>query len=140
MCLNEPRVKKINPGCMAGNMGCLARLHGSLANRVACQVTQPGCLANNSALRPLVWPRRGARSVNNLYTWRPAACLGVLGKTPKSKDGNPFFVFHHFSMIFWSKPIPKPPGNIADHFGPVWTSPDLTRPILHRFYILNFFS
>ena len=40
-----------------------------------------------------------------------------------------------FSLIFGSKPIPKPPENPSDHFEPVSASLDRSRPILHRFYI-----
>ena len=42
-------------------------------------------------------------------------------------------------MNFWSKPIPKPPENPSDHFEPVSASPNPSRPILHRFYIFDFF-
>ena len=48
-------------------------------------------------------------------------------------------IFMVFSWIFRSKPIPKPPENPSDHFEPVSASLDRSRPILHRFYILDFF-
>ena len=48
--------------------------------------------------------------------------------------------FNVFSMICWSKPIPKPPENPSDHFEPVSASPDHPKAILHQFYIFNFFS
>ena len=37
-----------------------------------------------------------------------------------------FCFFLVFSTNFWSKSVPEAPGNLADHFGPVWASPDLT--------------
>ena len=48
-----------------------------------------------------------------------------------------FFIV--FCTNCWSKPIPKPPENPSDHFEPVSASPDPSRPILHRFYILQLF-
>ena len=47
--------------------------------------------------------------------------------------------FNVFSRIRWSKPIPKPPENPSDHFEPVSASLDHSQPILHRFYIFDFF-
>ena len=44
-----------------------------------------------------------------------------------------------FSMICWSKHIPKPLENPSDHFEPVSASLDHSQAILHRFYIFDFF-
>ena len=58
---------------------------------------------------------------------------GKWGKRGKGKFGI-FHFFIIFSMIFWPKSIPEPPGSIADHSGKVRTSPDLNRPISHVFF------
>ena len=63
------------------------------------------------------------------YTMTPA-------RDPKQRENHEKSRFSSFfSMICWSKPIPKPPENPSDHFEPVSASPDHSQPILQHFYI-----
>ena len=60
-------------------------------------------------------------------------------QSPGGKPGENHVFSLFFLRIFWSKPIPKPLENPSDHFEPVSASLDHSQPILHRFYIFNFF-
>ena len=68
-----------------------------------------------------------------LYLYDPGARPQTVRKSWK------IMVFIVFSRNCWSKPIPKPPENPSDHFEPVSASLDHSQPILHRFYIFDFF-
>ena len=57
----------------------------------------------------------------------------------KKMRGNlKFLFFDIFSMSCWPKSVPGPLGSPADHPYKVWTSPDHSRRILHRFYNFRF--
>ena len=82
--------------------------------------------------------RNGFQAILHDGSLGPAVCYGPPGKNAKVQEENPrrtrgkSSIFIVFSMIFWSKPIPKPPDNPSDHFEPVSASPDHSQPILQQ--------